>query len=51
MAHKKEGWKEDCYGDEVREHIERFAEEGFDAIPDEERDEWFTRFKFWGVFH
>ncbi|WP_339105235.1 ferredoxin--nitrite reductase [Haloterrigena salinisoli] len=51
MAHKKEEQKEDCYGDEVREHIERFAENGgFEAIPDDEVDKWTTRFKFWGVF-
>ncbi|WP_435196659.1 nitrite/sulfite reductase [Natronomonas sp. EA1] len=51
MAHKKEEYKEACYGDAVREHIERFAAEGFESIPEDEREEWFTRFKFWGVFH
>ena len=51
MTHKKEDWKEECYGDEVREHLMRFAEEGFDAIPEDEREQWFTRFKFWGLFH
>jgi len=51
VPHKKEEWKEECYGDELREHIERFAEEGFDSIPEDERDEWFSRFKFWGLFH
>ncbi|GAB3041817.1 nitrite/sulfite reductase [Natronobiforma cellulositropha] len=51
MVHKKEEYKESCYGDEVREHILEFAEEGFEAIPEEEYDEWFTRFKFWGLFH
>ncbi|MFC4989933.1 nitrite/sulfite reductase [Saliphagus infecundisoli] len=52
MVHKKEEYKADCYGDEVREHIVEFAENGgFEAIPEDERDEWFTRFKFWGVFH
>ncbi|GAB3666987.1 nitrite/sulfite reductase [Halopiger thermotolerans] len=51
MAHKKEEQKEDCYGDEVREHIEKFAANGgFEAIPEDEVDEWTTRFKFWGVF-
>ncbi|AEH36186.1 nitrite/sulfite reductase [Halopiger xanaduensis] len=51
MVHKKEEQKEDCYGDEVREHIEEFAENGgFEAIPDDEVDKWTTRFKFWGVF-
>ena len=51
MAHKKEGIKEECYGDEVRETLEEFAERGWDSIPEDEREEWFTRFKFWGVFH
>ncbi|QRV16874.1 ferredoxin--nitrite reductase [Haloterrigena salifodinae] len=51
MVHKKEEQKADCYGDEVREHIERFAANGgFEAIPDDEVDTWTTRFKFWGVF-
>ncbi|AGB39605.1 nitrite/sulfite reductase [Natronococcus occultus] len=52
MAHKKEAQKEGCYGDEVREHILEFAEDGgYEAIPEDEREEWFTRFKFWGLFH
>jgi ferredoxin-nitrite reductase len=51
MPHKKEGIKDDLYGDEVREKIEEFAERGWDSIPEEEKAEWFTRFKFWGVFH
>ena len=52
MVHKKEEQKEDCYGDEVREHILEFAENGgFEAIPEDEHDKWFTRFKFWGLFH
>ncbi|THE62716.1 ferredoxin--nitrite reductase [Salinadaptatus halalkaliphilus] len=52
MVHKKEEQKEDCYGDEVREHILEFAENGgFEAVPEDERDTWFTRFKFWGLFH
>jgi ferredoxin-nitrite reductase len=51
MAHKKEGIKEECYGDEVREKLLEFAEKGWDSIPEDEREEWFTRFKFWGVFH
>ncbi|MFC7202786.1 nitrite/sulfite reductase [Haloferax namakaokahaiae] len=50
MASKKEQWKEELYGDAVREKLEAFAEEGFESIPEDERDEWFTRFKFWGVF-
>ncbi|MCG1002896.1 MULTISPECIES: nitrite/sulfite reductase [Halobacterium] len=51
MAHKKEEWKDEQYGDEVREQLEAFAERGWDAIPEEEHDKWFSRFKFWGVFH
>ncbi|SDN00262.1 ferredoxin-nitrite reductase [Halogranum gelatinilyticum] len=51
MPHKKEAYKEELYGDEVREKILEFAEEGFDSIPEDEHDKWFTRFKFWGVFH
>lgn len=50
MASKKEAWKSELYGDAVRDKIEEFAEKGVDAIPEEERDKWFTRFKFWGVF-
>ncbi|PSP87916.1 ferredoxin--nitrite reductase [Halobacteriales archaeon QS_4_66_20] len=51
MANKKEQWKEGMYGDEVREKIEEFAENGWESIPEDERDMWFSRFKFWGVFH
>ncbi|MFC6719550.1 nitrite/sulfite reductase [Natrialbaceae archaeon GCM10025810] len=51
MAHAKEEYKEECYGDEVRERILEYAEKGFDAIPEDEYDEWFARFKFWGLFH
>ena len=49
--HKKEEYKKECYGDEVRERILAFAEQGFESIPDEERAAWFSRFKFWGLFH
>ena len=51
MAHKKEDWKEELYGDAVREKLVEFAERGFDSIPEDEREKWFSRFKFWGVFH
>ena len=51
MTHKKEDWKEGCYGDEVREKLLEFAERGWDSIPEDEREKWFSRFKFWGVFH
>ncbi|CQH54409.1 nitrite reductase (ferredoxin) [Halobacterium hubeiense] len=51
MAHKKEEWKAEQYGDEVRAQLEEFAERGWEAIPEDEHDKWFSRFKFWGVFH
>ncbi|MDS0293703.1 nitrite/sulfite reductase [Halogeometricum luteum] len=51
MANKKEEWKAGMYGDEVREKILEFAEEGWESIPEDEREMWFSRFKFWGVFH
>ncbi|WP_049922243.1 nitrite/sulfite reductase [Halopiger djelfimassiliensis] len=52
MANKTAKHKEGCYGDEVREHILGFAANGgYEAIPADEREEWFTRFKFWGLFH
>jgi len=51
MGNKKEDIKGELYGDEVREKLEEFAERGWEAIPEEEHDEWFSRFKFWGVFH
>ena len=51
MVHKKEKWKDGMYGDEVREKILEFAERGWESIPEDERDMWFSRFKFWGVFH
>ncbi|MDS0282486.1 nitrite/sulfite reductase [Haloarcula onubensis] len=51
MGNKKEDIKSGLYGDEVREKLEEFAEKGWEAIPEAEHDEWFSRFKFWGVFH
>ncbi|WP_144904637.1 nitrite/sulfite reductase [Halobellus captivus] len=51
MAHKKESWKGACYGDDVRDALIEFAEAGWESIPEDEREEWFARFKFWGVFH
>ena len=51
MGNKKEQWKSGLYGDEVREKIEEFAERGWESIPEAEREKWFSRFKFWGVFH
>jgi ferredoxin-nitrite reductase len=51
MGNKKENIKNELYGDEVREKLEEFAEKGWEAIPEDEHEEWFSRFKFWGVFH
>ncbi|WP_336336303.1 nitrite/sulfite reductase [Haloarcula brevis] len=51
MPHKKEEIKGELYGDAVREKLEEFAEQGWESIPEDEREEWFSRFKFWGVFH
>ena len=51
MTHAKEDVKDELYGDAVREKILAFADAGWDAIPADEREEWFTRFKFWGLFH
>ena len=51
MAHEKEDVKGELYGDAVREKLEAFAENGWESIPEDEREEWFSRFKFWGVFH
>ncbi|MES3517045.1 MAG: ferredoxin--nitrite reductase, partial [Natronomonas sp.] len=51
MGNKKEQWKDELYGDKVREKLEEFAEQGWESIPEDERDKWFSRFKFWGVFH
>ncbi|XVH32563.1 nitrite/sulfite reductase [Haloferacaceae archaeon DSL9] len=51
MGSEHEAWKDECYGDAVREHIEAFAAEGWESIPEDERKRWFSRFKFWGLFH
>ncbi len=42
---------EDFPVEKVREKIEEFAERGFADITEEEKEEWFSKFKFWGVFH
>jgi Sulfite reductase, beta subunit (hemoprotein) len=47
---KKEEYKAGLYGDEVREKLLEFAEQGYDSIPEDEKDAWLSRFKFWGVF-
>jgi ferredoxin-nitrite reductase len=46
-----ENWKSEVYGNEIRDHLFEFAEQGFDSIPDDERDAWFERFKWWGLYH
>ena len=51
MPSKVEGWKDEIYGTEIREHLYRFAEEGWSAIPEDEHDAWFERFKWWGLYH
>ena len=33
-----EKWKSEVYGNEIREHLFEFAEEGWDAIPEDEHD-------------
>jgi len=52
MANKKGGLEiGDVRRRGSREKLLEFAETGFESIPEDERDAWFTRFKFWGVFH
>ncbi|MFC7248646.1 nitrite/sulfite reductase [Halomicroarcula sp. GCM10025324] len=51
MPTKVENWKDEVYGNEIREHLFEFAEQGWDAIPEDEHDAWFERFKWWGLYH
>jgi ferredoxin-nitrite reductase len=51
MSNQKEDWKDGLYGDDVRGKLIEFAESGWESIPEDEREKWFSRFKFWGVFH
>jgi ferredoxin-nitrite reductase len=51
MVHKKEKYKQELYGDAVREKLIEFAEQGYESIPEDEREAWFSRFKFCGIFH
>ncbi|MFC6786271.1 nitrite/sulfite reductase [Halobaculum halobium] len=46
-----ENWKSEVYGNEIREHLLEFAEEGWESIPEDEHDAWFERFKWWGLYH
>ncbi|WP_255198605.1 nitrite/sulfite reductase [Halorarius litoreus] len=51
MPSKVEGWKDEAYGNEVRDQLFEFAEEGWESIPEDEHDAWFERFKWWGLYH
>ncbi len=51
MPSDVEEWKDEVYGTDIRAHMERFAEEGWDAIPDDEHDAGFERFKWYGLYH
>ncbi|WP_178915641.1 nitrite/sulfite reductase [Natronomonas gomsonensis] len=51
MPSKVEGWKDEVYGTEIRDHLLQFAEAGWSSIPEDERDAWFERFKWWGLYH
>ncbi|ADJ13401.1 nitrite/sulfite reductase [Halalkalicoccus jeotgali] len=51
MPTNVEEWKDEVYGTDIRAHMERFAEEGWDAIPEDEHDAWFERFKWYGLYH
>ena len=44
-----EEWKSEVYGQEIRDHLMEFAEEGWESIPDDEHDAWVERFKWWGL--
>ncbi len=46
-----ERWKSEVYGNEIREHLLEFAENGWETIPEDEHDAWFERFKWWGLYH
>jgi ferredoxin-nitrite reductase len=51
MPSDVEEWKDEVYGTDIRAHIDRFAEEGWESIPDDEKDAWFERFKWYGLYH
>ena len=51
MPSKVEGWKDELYGGEIRDHLYQFAEDGWSSIPEDEHDAWFERFKWWGLYH
>lgn len=51
MTNKVENWKDEVYGVGIRDHIFRFADEGWESIPEDEHDAWFERLKWWGLYH
>ncbi|WP_255170718.1 nitrite/sulfite reductase [Natrononativus amylolyticus] len=51
MPSDVERWKDDLYGTDIRAEIERFAARGWESIPADERDAWFERFKWYGLYH
>jgi ferredoxin-nitrite reductase len=51
MPTKVENWKDEVYGNEIRDHLMEFAEQGWESIPEDEQDAWFERFKWWGLYH
>ncbi|MEF8841827.1 MAG: ferredoxin--nitrite reductase [Haloarculaceae archaeon] len=51
MPSKVEGWKDELYGVDIRDRLFEFAEQGWTSIPEDERDAWFERFKWWGLYH
>ncbi|MHC3439126.1 nitrite/sulfite reductase [Natrialbaceae archaeon A-gly3] len=51
MPSDVEEWKEELYGTDILPEIEQFAEEGWESIPDDEKDAWFERFKWYGLYH
>ena len=51
MPTKVETWKDELYGNEIRDHLFEFAEQGWESIPEDEHDAWFERFKWWGLYH
>ncbi len=51
MPSKTEKWKSEIYGNEIREHLLEFAENGWDAIPEDELGDGFERFEWWGLYH
>ncbi|MFB6171064.1 MAG: nitrite/sulfite reductase [Haloarculaceae archaeon] len=51
MPSNVEGWKDEVYGNEIRERLLEFAEQGWESIPEDEHDAWFERFKWWGLYH